>query len=198
MHFMDEREEHFEEMRSHLIQHLMKYSDHVDIQGLELGSLIRILANYYSAAIIHKASLGELSGPRMGILLRLLAAEENGNLQGINPTMLSRYQHVKKNTISSLLRGLEESGLIERTLDPQDKRVFLIRITEAGKDLIKSSGPKRLAMMNDLSSGLTQEEKAQLIILLEKLRHSIKDKADFSCKNMHAHLEDDISKQDKE
>ena len=151
----------------------------VDIKGLEISSLIRMLANYYAAIITHKMEPGEISGPRMGILIRLLVAEKEGNTDGINPTALSHFQNVKKNTISSLLRGLEDSGYIERNMDPKDKRVFLIRITEKGRKMMETVGPQRLAMMNDLSSELTDEEKAQLISLLEKLLKSMQKRVDF-------------------
>jgi DNA-binding MarR family transcriptional regulator len=193
MKLCQDSKDHFEEMREHLVKHLMQFSGDIDIQGMELSSLIRVLANYYSAAIMHKTEAGELSGPRMGILLRLFAAEESGVKQALGPTELSHYQNVKKNTISSLLRGLEESGLIERTLDPQDKRAFMIRITKAGKELIKTTGPSRLKMMNDLSSGLSAEEKTQLIALLEKLRKSIKNRADFEPHPVHIHQEEDFT-----
>ncbi len=178
-----EAEDHFLRMRNHLTQHLMKYTNEVDLQGLELGALIRVVANYYNAVITQKTDSGELSGPRMGILMRLLSMEESGQTQGMNPTELSHFQNVKKNTISALIRGLEENELIERTLDPNDKRAFKIRISQKGKDLVISTGPKRMKLMNDLSSGLSADEKSQLIQLLEKLRKSIRANAnyDLSC-----------------
>ncbi len=174
-----EKEDQFEKMREHLTKHLLSMTNGVDIKGLELSSLIRMLANYYAAIVAHKMVPGELSGPRMGILIRLLVAEKSGNLDGINPTALSHFQNVKKNTISSLLRGLEESGYVERNLDPNDKRVFLIRITEKGRKMMETVGPQRLTMMNDLASDLTDDEKTQLIFLLEKLRKSMKKRVDF-------------------
>jgi len=174
-----ENEDHYEKMREHLTKHLKTMTNGADIKGLELSGLIRMLANYYAAIVAHKMEPGELSGPRMGILIRLLVAEKNGNKDGINPTALSRFQNVKKNTISSLLRGLEESGYVERNLDPTDKRVFLIRITESGRKMMETVGPQRLKTMNDLASDLSEDEKTQLIFLLEKLRKSMRSHLDF-------------------
>lgn len=172
-------EDHYETMRGHLKSHLLMMTNGADIKGLELSGLIRMLANYYAAIVAHKMEPGELSGPRMGILIRLLVAEKSGNKDGMNPTALSRFQNVKKNTISSLLRGLEESGYVERNLDPTDKRVFLIRITEAGRKMMETVGPQRLKTMNDLASDLSDDEKTQLIFLLEKLRTSMRNHVDF-------------------
>lgn len=174
-----ENEDHYEKMREHLTNHLLTMTNGADIKGIELSSLIRMLANYYAAIIAQKTLPGELSGPRMGILIRLLVAEKNGNTEGINPTTLSHFQNVKKNTISSLLRGLEESGYVERNLDPTDKRVFLIRISEKGRKMMETVGPERLKMMNDLSADLSDDEKTQLIYLLEKLRKSMRNHVDF-------------------
>ncbi len=174
-----DHEEHFKEMRQHLLKHVMQYSDIKDTNGLELSGLIRMVANEYSAAITRSPIAGELSGPRMGILLRLMVAHEKGMTDGINPTDLSRFQNVKKNTISSLLSGLEDGGLVERTIDPNDKRAFKIRITTRGIELLKEVGPQRLKLMNDLSSGLGDDEKLQLLNLLKKLHNSIKQNADL-------------------
>jgi DNA-binding MarR family transcriptional regulator len=103
----------------------------------------------------------------------LMVEQDAGNLQGLNPTRLSHYQNVKKNTISSLLRGLEEQGLVERTLDPEDKRGFFIRITPAGRKLLVDTIPSRLQGINQMTSGLTLAEKQQMIGLLDKLRRSV-------------------------
>lgn len=180
MDFTSKKDDPFEEMHDHLVKHLLQFLDSDDIEGLEISSLVRIVANLYSTVIFQDNKSGELSGPRMGILFRLIVAEEKGMTRGINPTQLSHSQHVKKNTISSLLRGLEENGLIERHPDPNDKRGYLIKITQAGKDMVKRTGPYRLKLMNDLASGLTPDEKKQLIQLLEKLRKSIKDTESYN------------------
>ena len=174
MHCQKDHEEHINDMRQHLLKHVMQYSDIKDTHGLELSGLIRMVANEYSTAISKSSIAGELSGPRMGVLLRLMVVHEKGMTDGINPTDLSRFQNVKKNTISSLLSGLEDAGLVERMIDPNDKRAFKIRITNKGIDLLKEVGPKRLKLMNDLSSGLSNDDMQQLLDLLKKLHDSIK------------------------
>lgn len=168
-----EQKMNFEQMHAHWRRHLKEMSGGGDIRGIEIGSAIRMLANIYEHAISHNPGVAELSGPRMGILMRLMAEEDNGNTSGINPTRISHYQQVKKNTITSLLKGLEDQGLIARTTDPTDRRGFMIHITPAGRDLIRSTAPARLAFMNQLASGLSDAEKDELVSLLEKLRSSI-------------------------
>ncbi len=97
-----------------------------------------------------------------------------GKPEGITPTELSHFQRVSKNTISALLRGLEEQGLIQRNLDSEDLRVFRIQLTDAGRALVLNTAPNRIAGLNKLLSGLNPEEREQLILLLEKLRLELK------------------------
>lgn len=168
-----EPQEEFKKMHERWRLHLKEMSGGGDIRGIEISGAIRMLANGYEHVISHDPASADISGPRMGILLRLMAEKNNGNLAGINPTRLSRYQHVKKNTITSLLRGLEDQGLVERTYDPNDRRAVLICITPAGSEVVRSTAPARLEYMNGLSSALTSEEKDTLLTLLDKLRTSM-------------------------
>ncbi len=92
---------------------------------------------------------------------------------GLTPTELSQFQQVSKNTISSLLRGLEEQGYIQREIDPKDLRVFRIHLTEAGRQLILSMGPKRVQGLNQLLVDMSDDEKTLLIQLLHTLRISL-------------------------
>jgi DNA-binding MarR family transcriptional regulator len=151
-----------------------------DTGGIEVLSLIRMLMSLFEMAESQDQCKVELSGPRWGLLLRLMAEEKLGNQGGITPTSLSRFQGVSKNAISSLLRGLEEQGYIQRTLDPVDYRIFHIQLTPAGRELVTSTAPKRLAYLNQLVSGLSEEEREQMITLLMKLYRSVVVRSNLS------------------
>jgi DNA-binding MarR family transcriptional regulator len=169
----DHPKQKFEEIHAVWRKHLEQMSGGEPIEGLEMVNLMRMTVHFIDASISQSPQLADLSGPRMGILMRLLAEEQLGNHQGIRPTRLSHYQNVKKNTVSALLNGLEEQGLVERTIDAEDKRSFNIRITPAGRERITTSMPERVKCINQLTSGLSSHEKQQMLTLLEKLRHSI-------------------------
>lgn len=151
-----------------------------DTSGVELFSLVHALTHLYDFAENQRSGDLELSGPRWALLLVLMAHERFGNEKGVTPTSLSRFQGVSKNTISSLLRGLEEQGYIQRTLDPEDYRVFRIQLTDAGRQVVQSLAPKRVAYINQLASDLSGEEREQLIALLEKLYRSVLKKSNLS------------------
>ncbi len=152
---------------------LQELAGGVETSGLEIARLFRIVANLYENAAFHRLRDSDLSGPRIGLLMRLYGEEKRSDGRGISPTDLSHHQRVSKNTISSLLRGLEEQGLIERTLDEDDRRVFRIRLSDVGRALVTETAPKHLAAMNELISGLSPDERRELVALLEKTQHSL-------------------------
>lgn len=162
-------EDHSDRIRSALI--MMAAGQ--DIGGMEVAHSIRVLNRLFDLAVSRSPEFGELSGPRLGILLRLLMEERQGNTAGINPTRLSLVQNVKKNTITALLKGLEESGLIERGPDPSDRRAALVRISPAGRELVLRTAPGRFEFMNRITSNLDERERALLLDLLAKLRESV-------------------------
>ena len=144
-----------------------------EMTGLELIRWLHMVTNAYAGAADEQLRDAGLSGPRWVLLFRLLAEERCGCGEGISPTHLSQRQNVSKNTISVLLRGLEEQGLIERTLVPDDRRAFQIRLTDAGRTLVETTAPAHIAFLNEMTAGLTAEENAQLIDLLQKLHRSL-------------------------
>ncbi len=152
-----------------------------DTTGVEILSLVRVLTRLCEFVESQLSTEPELSGPRWGLLMLLLAHEHKADDQGVTPTALSHLQGVSRNTISSLLRGLEEQGYVERTLDPQDYRVFRIRLTDAGRQVARSLAPERVALMNRLVAGLSPAEREQLLLLLEKLHDSIVAHAGPGC-----------------
>jgi len=116
----------------------------------------------------------ELSGPRWWLMLRLFFEEEIGNEGGLTPSHLSHTQRVSRNTISSLLRGLESQQLIVRVTDPADLRIFRIRLSDTGRQLILRTVPARIQALNRLYAVLSSQEKDELLHILHKLDRALK------------------------
>ena len=143
-----------------------------DISGADLSRMVRLTATGYETAFKARMKEEGLSGPRWRILLHLFMAEEMGR-PGVSPTELAQARNVSKNTVSTLLRSLEEQGLITRAIAPHDKRSFIIQLTEKGRKLVRERSPQHLAFLNELASDLTPDERQELIRLLRKLYRSI-------------------------
>ncbi len=164
-----------QKMRAHLRERLLAVTGEEESAGIEIASLVRMIGNQYEALTEQHSRGDGLSGPRWLLLLRLAAEEENGK-PSITPTDLSQSQNVSKNTISALLRGLEEQGLISRELDASDRRIFRIQLTPAGRELVRTTAPQQVTWMNQLVDQLTPAEQTQCIHLLGKLYCSLVNK----------------------
>jgi DNA-binding MarR family transcriptional regulator len=163
-------------VRNYVHDHVKALFNIEDSSGIELFVMLQRVAHL--SRLLDDQLSGEmgLSGPRWRLLLRLRIEEELGNHAGLTPTALSRSQRVSKNTISALLRGLEMQGLIQRALDSVDLRAFRIQLTQAGRDYLHDTTPRRLEGLNRLLSGLDSQEQEQLTVLLEKLHRSLLDR----------------------
>lgn len=68
-----------------------------------------------------------------------------------------------------VIRNLEKEGLITRHVNEDDRRAFVIGLTEAGRTLIKPVFEQHLFLLEDVFGRLTQEEKDALLSLLKKM-----------------------------
>jgi DNA-binding MarR family transcriptional regulator len=143
-----------------------------DTHGVEVMRRVRMVASAYDVIMQAQTRAENLSAPRWRLLLHLYMAELAGEA-AVSPTQLSKFQNVSKNTVSSLLRSLEDQGLIERDLDRDDRRQFHIRLSAAGRDLIRSSTPSHMAHLNALVTDLSPSDIATLSELLQRLHISL-------------------------
>lgn len=144
-----------------------------DLHGFALMRALMASAHLLEVVTDHELQAVGLSMPRMRLLMRLFGEEQRGNKEGISPSVLSHYQHISKNTVSSLLGSLEDQGLIERALCDEDKRSFKIRLTRAGRDLVRSALPKHNSALTETFAALTADEQKTLLKILRKLRESL-------------------------
>lgn len=144
-----------------------------DTDGIELFALLHRVAHTSEQVEMQFVTEQNVSGPRWRLLLRLLVEEHLGNTAGLNPTAISKAQRVSKNTISVLLRGLEEQGLVQRSADPGDLRGFRIQLTGEGRALLHATAPLHLQHLNHLLRTFKKEEIRQFIALLDRLQAAL-------------------------
>ncbi len=110
-----------------------------------------------------------LSYAQYRVLMSLLFCEWKGECGGLNPSEISTHQGTSRNTISSLIRNLEDEGMIERQLDNEDRRRFNIHLTEAGRRKVLDHAGQHIQMIDKLFSVLSPEEIETLSVLLRTL-----------------------------
>lgn len=159
--------------REKVFQEVLAAQGVADSRGFALMRALMASARLLEVVADHDLQKVGLSMPRMRLLVWLHIEEQRGNKAGIAPSQLSHYQHISKNTVSSLLASLEAQGLIERTLSSEDRRSFKIRLTRAGRKLVHSTLPKHNASMTEAFSELMAAEQKTLLRILHKLRQSL-------------------------
>ncbi len=130
-------------------------------------------------------SADKLSHARMRLLIRLEVNDRLKVDEGILPSELSRWLGVSRNTVSALLNGLEEQGLITRQPHPTDRRRVEIHITEAGREQVREYAPPMGAFLDGIFKSLTPEERDTLLGLLEKLQETLLEQAEAMGVEIH-------------
>ena len=151
---------------------LLAESGVAHVHGMEILRLVKVCAGAYDRILGERMRDEEITLPQWRILIRLYLAERNDQAT-LSPTDLAHSQCLSKNTISSHLRALEESRLIERHLDPNDLRAFRIRLTPDSRALIQASIPQYFEFLNNLVGQLSAEEREMLQRLLTGLLESL-------------------------
>ena len=72
--------------------------------------------------------------------------------------------------ITVVIKNLEKDGLIKRMQDPEDRRSFLISLTDAGKKIIEDMFPDHIENIKSIFQVLTDDEKNTLKSILKKFR----------------------------
>src|SRR6201997_969503 len=111
------------------------------------------------------ASYGTRHG-RFNLLMMLMKCTEGQ----ATPASLAEKTGVTRATISGLLDGLEKDGLIERRADPEDRRLIRVHLTPAGHGFLDKIRPGYCRWLSSIVEPLSEEERQQLVILLEKIR----------------------------
>ena len=114
-----------------------------------------------------------LTEAKFRLLMWLVIADRIGYPDGMRPSELSEFQGISRNTVSAMLKTLEAQGLIRRQDHPADRRQQIITISDDGRKLLSRAGEDYLAFVEASLDTLTEDEREQLSVLLEKLSRSI-------------------------
>jgi MarR family transcriptional regulator, negative regulator of the multidrug operon emrRAB len=112
---------------------------------------------------------------RFHLLMVLMHCPEGAS----NPAALAEWKGVSRATITGLLDGLEKDGLIQRQADPSDRRLIRVNLTDAGREFLEKITPTYAQWLTDIVGPLSEEERRQLVSLLEKVRIEVPDSESY-------------------
>ena len=128
-----------------------------------LGYRIKLLAQLFTRRFSEQLAPYEIT-PFHWVVLCCLWEED-----GLPTSVLgSRLQQVG-GTLTGVLDRMEKRGLVERKRDPNDRRVWRIWLTDAGRELRETLPPIALTLREDLLQGVTQEERQLLSRVIDQV-----------------------------
>lgn len=110
-----------------------------------------------------------LSAPRLSALSVIVFAGP------LSLAELAAAEQVKPPTMSRIVEGLVQAGLVTREAAPEDRRSVRIAATEKGRRLMETGRERRVQALSERLVGLAQSERRALargIELLERIMRS--------------------------
>ncbi|GMK38440.1 MarR family transcriptional regulator [Paenibacillus sp. CCS19] len=101
------------------------------------------------------------------VLFCIMEATKNGN-RGMKLSEISKRLMVTPPSVTQLMKTLIEDNLVERTVDPEDKRSFDLILTPKGMQIAQEADEHFKRSLGGLAEHLGEEQTLQLADLLTK------------------------------
>ena len=136
----------------------------LDVSPMSLTGRISRLAAFYGREMEQTFRRFQLNSASFDLLATLL---RSGAPYALSPSELLTATMVTSGTITNRIDQLEKIGLVCRKQSEQDKRCYLITLTEAGYTLINQAIEAHIATLHRLTSGITSLEQTCLNDILK-------------------------------
>ena len=91
----------------------------------------------------------------------------------LSQTQIAKSLGLGRAATGALIDVLEDRALVQRQTDPDDRRVWLVEITIAGKELLEEVYVRDQILRKQLRNGITRQERQQLAAVLVRLGLSL-------------------------
>ena len=115
---------HDDKSREHWIRFVQSLGPEIDSMAVSIIDELRFVSRAIYHVGEHSLDDAGLSFAQYKVLMHLFFTEHVNERGDMNPSQISDRQGVSRNTMSSLIRNLENDGLVERRLDVDDRRRF--------------------------------------------------------------------------
>lgn len=134
----------------------------VGVDRLELASRLRLIVARLARRLRQQAS----SGLSPSQLTALASIHKAGPM---TLGTLAEIERVAPPTITKVVDKLTEAGLVERSVDPSDRRFVLVAATAAGKATIDKIRAERNAWLSARLDALSPEDVERLALAVDAL-----------------------------
>ncbi len=111
----------------------------------------------------------------IGVLLTISHGAKS-EVRDMKVSEISKVMHVTSPTITQVLKSLEANGLVERRIDPTDRRAVGITLTDRGEQVAQRAEEAFLTTSRGLADYLGEEQSNQLAELLVKAFRYFREK----------------------
>ncbi|AET69619.1 transcriptional regulator [Desulfosporosinus orientis DSM 765] len=129
--------------------------------------LLRIFSQFKRPSGQHPFSKQGIK-PSEFILLNLLLKDCDDNSVGMRVTEISEKLDITPGGVTHTINSLEKGGFIERSADPNDRRIVLVRATEKSQKVIKQLYAEQLHFIEGLVTFLGEQDSQEFIRLFSK------------------------------
>lgn len=133
--------------------------------GADIGVALRHLMMTFRQCVEAGLRARGIENPSFvhGMVLKTLAPEP-----GLSGAQLARRTGVTAQSMNSLLRGIEKSGLLVREKHPENRRTDRWFLTSLGLKQLEQANEVVDSVMARIRSSMTKADAARLVVLLEQ------------------------------
>lgn len=127
------------------------------------GYLVRRALQHHNTIFAEETQGRDITAPQFGALRALF------ELPGIDQATLAEVISLDRATVGGLVDRLEAKGLVQRIVDPDDRRARRLYLTPRGRVLLKQLRPKLVRVTERMLEPLEPHERDLLLDLLERI-----------------------------
>lgn len=94
-------------------------------------------------------------------------------LPGVQSSTLSKMTGCSASSVSQVIGALEKNGLVERITSREDRRAVFVRLTDKGRETLKTAPNPAMDRIREAAAMLGEEKNAQLVSLLNEFGENL-------------------------
>lgn len=134
-----------------------------DLNNIPLGLYFSIIHRTHMIHLNHEMKDLNITAGQFPYLIYLSEKE------GISQEELASYYHIDKGTVARALKKLEDNGFINREIDSENRRRYILHLTEKGKALVPKIYKVDAEWEKTVYHDFSESEKELLFKTMKKL-----------------------------
>ncbi|MGG1616996.1 MarR family winged helix-turn-helix transcriptional regulator [Paenibacillus sp. NRS-1782] len=120
-----------------------------------IGMLLGITHRKMSQQLMHRLKPYDISPEQWSVLYQIYQAE------GLNQKEIAAKAVKDQPTTTRIIDLLDKKGWVQRVNSPQDRRAYLLHLTEAGRQLVEETLPVERGANHDFVNGISPADLEQ-------------------------------------